>query len=67
MEDGIRLIVLDDCETWSGGGYVVEVTEAAYDEIMDGTKIYNIEEGIKVVGLLGSLEQSDDAAGGWDD
>ena len=37
-----RIVVLDDGETWSEGGYVVEVTDKAYEEISDGRKFKNM-------------------------
>ena len=34
-----RLVVLNDGETWTESGYVVEVTAKAYEEICDGRKV----------------------------
>ena len=37
-----RIVVLDDGETWSGAGYVCEVTDEAYEEICEGRKPKNM-------------------------
>jgi hypothetical protein len=34
-----RIVVLNDGETWTESGYVVEVTDKAYEEICDGRKV----------------------------
>lgn len=34
----IRIIVLDDGETWAGGGTVMEITDQAYDSLCYGNK-----------------------------
>ena len=34
----IKIIVLDDGETWAGGGTVMEITDKAYDSLCYGNK-----------------------------
>ena len=53
MADRTRLIVLEDGETWGETAYVVEVSDEAYEKVLDDHKIRNIEEGITVVQCLG--------------
>ena len=49
-----RIVVLDDGETWSHTGWVCEVTDEAYEQIIDGRKPGNIteEEGLKVIDYI---------------
>ena len=47
-----RIVVLDDGETWSDAGYVVEVTDKAYAEICDGRKFKNMlspDDGVTII------------------
>lgn len=34
----VRILVLDDGETWSGGGTVMEITDRAYEDLCSGVK-----------------------------
>lgn len=34
----IKIIVLDDGETWAGGGTVMEITDQAYNDLCGGIK-----------------------------
>lgn len=36
------IVVLDDGETWAGGGCPVELTQAEYDRIMEGEKVHDV-------------------------
>ncbi len=59
-----RLIVLDDNETWTAGnGHIVDVTEEAYELILDGYSPFSDEvanAGLTVVDKIG--EPSNDCA-----
>ena len=47
-----RIVVLNDGETWTESGYVVEVTGKAYEEICDGRKVRNMlgpGEGVTII------------------
>lgn len=37
----IRILVLDDGETWAGGGTVMEITDQAYESLCNGQKNIN--------------------------
>ena len=36
------IVVLDDGETWAGGGCTVDLTQAEYDRIMEGEKVHDV-------------------------
>ena len=36
------IVVLDDGETWAGGGCTVDLTQAEYDRIMAGEKVHDV-------------------------
>ena len=47
-----RIVVLSDGETWTESGYVVEVTDKAYEEICDGRKVKHMlwpGEGVTII------------------
>jgi hypothetical protein len=47
-----RIVVLNDGETWTESGYVVEVTDKAYEEICDGRKVKNmldVGDGVTII------------------
>jgi hypothetical protein len=48
-----RIVVLDDGETWSGSGYVCEVTDEAYEEICEGRKPRNmLDAGVTIIDYI---------------
>jgi hypothetical protein len=54
-----RIVVLDDGETWSGSGYVCEVTDEAYEEICEGRKPKNmVDDGLIIVDWINIDEPS---------
>ncbi len=53
MKHHKMIVVLDDGETWTEGGYIVSLTEEAYKEVCEGRKPSNIEEGAKVITTIG--------------
>jgi len=54
MNNNKRLVVLSDGETWSEHGWVVEATDEAYEQILDGRHpgSFTSEEGLKVVEFI---------------
>lgn len=40
----IKIIVLDDGETWSGAGQVLTITDDAYNRLCEGAEIKDLEE-----------------------
>lgn len=56
---GHRLIVLADGETWCTDGYVIEVTQAAFDEICDGRDPCDVEDA-EVIWTMDRLEEKSD-------
>ena len=52
-----RLIVLDDNETWTAGnGHIIDVTEEAYELILDGHSPFSEEvtnAGLTIIDKIG--------------
>lgn len=41
----VKIVVLDDGETWAGSALVMTVTDDAYDKLCNGEKIRHLDDG----------------------
>lgn len=40
----IRIVVLDDGESWSGAGQIITITDDAYNRLCKGDRIKDLED-----------------------
>jgi hypothetical protein len=44
MEKTIKIVLLDDGETWAGEADIITLTQKGYDDMMNGVKFDQLDE-----------------------